>query len=102
MLWGSIAWCSGLVEAVQSAARGVHDLKCFKVQFTAWCSDRMEGSNAESATKGCMAALKKSIHFILRFKRLCMFMAMWKRKIERFQWVAILSIEECCCFDSWY
>lgn len=59
MLWGSIAWCSGLVEAVQSAARGVHGLKCFKVQFTAWCSDRMEGSNAESATEECMAAWKK-------------------------------------------
>lgn len=87
------------MEAVQSAARGVHGLKCFKVQFTAWCSDRMEGSNAESATEGCM---KKSIHFILGFKLLYIFMVMWKRKIERFQWVAILSIEECCCFDSWY
>lgn len=90
------------MEAVQSAARGVHGLKCFKVQFTAWCSDRMEGSNAESATEECMAAWKKSIHFILGFKLLYIFMAMWKRKIERFQWVAILSIEECCCFDSWY
>lgn len=60
MLWGSIAWCSGLVEAVQSAARGVHGLNCFKVQFTAWCSDRMEGYNAESATEECMAAWKKA------------------------------------------